>query len=145
MEFAISQPKKCPIATKEKANISIELNDHRVWPQPWPWKVRYKGIYRIMTMVILNVGAPSTRLVYRDSCFDLWRSIVDLWSSIIYSYELHNWWIDSWSSIIIDIYVMWIGQTQRVRKLTIRHWNVAIWYGSAEGPREVFKNSLRIA
>ena len=31
MEFAIAQPKNGPIATKEKANISIELNDHRIW------------------------------------------------------------------------------------------------------------------
>ena len=29
--------------------------------------------------------------------------MIDLWSSIIDWYELHYWWIDSWSSIIINL------------------------------------------
>ena len=46
--------KNGPIATKRKANISIDLKacDHRVWPWAWPWpwifKVKY-GICYIST------------------------------------------------------------------------------------------------
>ena len=38
--------KNGPIATKRKANISIELQglkcDHQVWPWPWPWPWIFK-------------------------------------------------------------------------------------------------------
>ena len=43
--------KNCPIASKQKPNISIELLsfecDHRIWPWPWPWifKVKYEIHY----------------------------------------------------------------------------------------------------
>ena len=43
--------KNGPIATKRKANISIELQglkcDHPVWPWPWPWPWIFKVKYRI--------------------------------------------------------------------------------------------------
>ena len=43
--------KNGPIATKPKANISIELQglkcDHRIWPWPWPWPWIFKVKYGI--------------------------------------------------------------------------------------------------
>ena len=43
--------KNGPIATKRKANISIELQglkcDHQVWPWPWPWPWIFKVKYGI--------------------------------------------------------------------------------------------------
>ena len=49
MEICYISAKNGPIATKRKANLSIELRglkcDHQVWPWPWPWpwivKVKY--------------------------------------------------------------------------------------------------------
>ena len=51
MAFAMSQPKNGPIATKRKANLSIELQglkyDRQVWPWPWPWPWIFKVKYGI--------------------------------------------------------------------------------------------------
>ena len=98
IEFAISQPKIWPIATKQKANISIELQglkcDHRVWPWPWPWpwifKVKYGISYisaksgpiamkRIVNLSIELQASNVTNVIFTITlAFGFWRSNVTL-------------------------------------------------------------------
>ena len=51
-----------PIATKRKANISIELQglkcDHQVWTWPWPWPWIFKVKYRICYISAKMVRLP---------------------------------------------------------------------------------------
>ena len=50
--------KNGPIATKRKANISIELQglkcDHQVWPWPWPWPWIFNVKYGISSISAKN-------------------------------------------------------------------------------------------
>ena len=147
--------KKGPIATKRKANISIELQelkyDHQFWPWPWPWpwifKVKYGISYisansgpiaaKRKTNISIELQASNvTNGFYFDHNLDLWilkvKRDLDLWP--------HTWLdhgfvkVKFWNSCISD----WEGQlilhkrggSRSFRTMTMTIWCQGQVYGS---------------
>ena len=98
--------KNGPIATKRKANISIELQglkcDQWVWPWPWPWPWIFKVKYGIS-----YISANMTNGFDLDHNLDLWNLKVkrdlDLWPHTwpwpwIFMVKFWNSSISEWES-----------------------------------------------
>ena len=75
--------KNGPIATKRKANISIELQglkcDHQVWPWPWPQPLNFQGqIWNLPYLSQKWSGCHETKSKHID-----WTPRPQMWPSVL--------------------------------------------------------------